>query len=517
MSFNVKEFSLIHTVLFGIFPGIVLYSVNRSSVPFEGFILPILVVVFFAIVFWLILRFVLKNSKKAGFIVSSFFFIFLMFFHIVNAISENEVISLTQTHFMIIALIIFGASTYYFVRTKRKLDNATKITNAVAISLVVIVIINIGFFQWEINSSLTALGSPKEGITVFANENPPDVYYFMLDGYSNPLTAKKFLGYDDQDFIKFLTEKGFYIPSQYTYSNYLWTTFSVPAILNMNYVDQVVEGYEQTKPPKWILYEMVDRNEVMNNFKSMGYNVINFDSGWWATKVVKNADENLCSTYVIDYTLLEQIKDTTLLPSIKMVDDFITNEINSQKRKQIWCEIDQVKEIRERFDGPLFVFTHIVAPHSPYVFDANGDPPEKLVPRVAVGAFSALVEERKQGYLGQMEFIGNEMEKIIEDLLFDTEHEKIIIIQSDHGVRIVPEGSTDEESKVIRMGNFNAFYFPGKSAEEQFSGHFTNVNTFRIIFNTYFNGNYEILEEKVIIEAEEEENWKDIVNSVFPT
>jgi len=73
---------------------------------------------------------------------------------------------------------------------------------------------------------------------------------------------------------------------------------------------------------------MVDRNEVMNNFKSMGYTVINFDSGWWATKVVENADENLCSTYVIDYTLLEQIKDTTLLPSIKMVDDFITNEIN---------------------------------------------------------------------------------------------------------------------------------------------------------------------------------------------
>ena len=66
------------------------------------------------------------------------------------------------------------------------------------------------------------------------------------------------------------------------------------------------------------------------------------------------------------------------------------------------------------------------------------------------------------------------------------------------------------------MGNFNAFYFPGKSAEEQFSGHFTNVNTFRIIFNSYFNGNYEILDDKVIIEAEEVKNWKDIVNSVFP-
>jgi len=42
------------------------------------------------------------------------------------------------------------------------------------------------------------------------------------------------------------------------------------------------------------------------------------------------------------------------------------------------------------------------------------------------------------------------------------------------------------------------------------------VNTFRIIFNSYFSGDYEILEDKVIIEAEEIKNWKEIVNSVFP-
>ena len=145
LGFKVKEFSLIHTILFAIFPGIVLYSVNRSSVPFEGFILPIFLVVSFAFVLWVILRFVLKNSKKAGFIVSSFFFIFLMFYHIVNVFSESgtgfhgEIISLTQVHFVVIALIIFGLVTFYFVRTKRKLDNATKITNGIAISLVGIV------------------------------------------------------------------------------------------------------------------------------------------------------------------------------------------------------------------------------------------------------------------------------------------------------------------------------------------------------------------------------------------
>jgi len=151
------------------------------------------------------------------------------------------------------------------------------------------------------------------------------------------------------------------------------------------------------------------------------------------------------------------------------------------------------------------------------VFDANGQMPKEIVPRVGVGAYSELVEDRRIGYLAQMKFIDNEMQKIIEKLLADTEHEKIIIIQSDHGPRIVSEERTDEEGQVIRMGNFNAYYLPGKSGEELFSEHFTNVNTFRIIFNSYFNGNYEILEDKVIIKDEEIKNWKEIVNSVFPT
>ena len=115
-----------------------------------------------------------------------------------------------------------------------------------------------------------------------------------------------------------------------------------------------------------------------------------------------------------------------------------------------------------------------------------------------------------------MKFIDNEMQKIVENILADDENEKIIILQSDHGARIIPEERTSDEGKVIRMGNFNAYYLPSQSGEDLFSEHFTNVNTFRIIFNTYFDGNYEILEDKVIIEEKEEENWKNMVNSVFP-
>ena len=46
---------------------------------------------------------------------------------------------------------------HYFVKTKRKLDNATKITNGMAIALVLIVLVNIGIFHVEHNFVSMAL------------------------------------------------------------------------------------------------------------------------------------------------------------------------------------------------------------------------------------------------------------------------------------------------------------------------------------------------------------------------
>ena len=512
LGFKVKEFSLIHSILFSIFPGIVLYSINQSLLPIESFVLPLLLVVSFAFSLWVILRFVLKNSKKAGFIVSILFFMFLMFYHFVNVLSENEDISIKPMYLAFIFLIIFGLATYYFVKTKRKLDNATKITNGMAIALVSIVLLNIGIFQAETNPALAELGIPKEGISVSANENPPDVYYIFLDGHTNPIVAKKFLGQNDQEFVNFLTEKGFYVPSHYTHSNYMWTVFSTPSLLNMNYLQQIVPGYGESFPPEKDLYTMIDKNEVMYNFKSMGYQIINFDSGWWGTRIIDIADENLCEDRTMDYRLFTQIKDTTALAAIKTLDDFFTEQIFAKKRQHISCELAELATVRDRFEGPIFVFTHFDAPHPPWVFEANGEPVKEYISGVGTN-YSENIENRTNAYFKQMKFIDNEIQKIIEKILDDTEHEKIIIIQSDHGARLEPKGSTPEEKKVILLGNFNAFYLPDDSGK--FLAEHSNVNTFRIIFNTYFNGNYEILEDKVIFERIEIENWDKMINDVL--
>jgi len=90
----------------------------------------------------------------------------------------------------------------------------------------------------------------------------------------------------------------------------------------------------------------------------------------------------------------------------------------------------------------------------------------------------------------------------------------IVLIQSDHGIRIVDEDKSDNEDLFIKMGNFRAYRFPDQPGEN-ISDQFNNVNSFRIIFNTYFNGDYELLENKVIIKNNEIKNWDQIKDNVL--
>ena len=74
--------------------------------------------------------------------------------------------------------------------------------------------------------------------------------------------------------------------------------------------------------------------------------------------------------------------------------------------------------------------------------------------------------------------------------------------------RIVDEDRTDDESLLIRMGNFNAFYVPA-DLKDSFKEPITPVNTFRVLFNSVFDTSYEILDDRVFIDWEEVENWKE--------
>ena len=509
---NLKKTSLLHPILFSIFPIIFLYVHNIHIVPFHGFIVPLILSILVTLFLLAIARAILKNNYKAGLIVSLFVFLFLTFGHITNLITSDESIGELNDFiiFGIFVIIVVGGG-YYFVRTKRKLDNATIITNSIAVVLVVMMLVNIATYNFENSFSIESSDSVND-FNLKLNENAisPDVYFFMLDQYANHKILQKYFDYDNQKFIDSLREQGFFVSNEYTSSNYPYTDMSVPSFLNMNYVNEFFPFDIPSTKKTELLYKTIDNNIVMQNFKELGYKNISFDSGWHGTSVIDIADQNLCENPNIDWRTFHRIKEATIIPTIKELNKIASEQSHELKRQRILCIFDELIQITEKTEDPVFVFTHIMVPHPPWVFDSDGSKPAEFVSAKS----KEDINKRKLAYIAQMEFTNKKVIESINKILSESESEPIIIILSDHGAWIVEDKQSPVELDLIRFGNFMAFYLPNYN--ESFSYPKTPVNVFRIIFNSYFNGEFEILEDRVFYGTHKEyKDWDKKVSIVF--
>jgi len=332
------------------------------------------------------------------------------------------------------------------------------------------------------------------------------VYLLILDGYANQVVLQKFFDYDNQEFIDSLIELGFFVPNQYTNSNYIGTHNSVPSILNMDYVDHLVPSGVSDKYKEEVLSKSNSNNIVMQNFKAMGYKNISLDSGWLGTRVVDIADENLCENSN-DSRILNLLKGNTILqslilimlneseqdPSLNVLNNLDQVPIDHEKRQKVFCNLSELPQIHQKFEEPVFVFWHILSPHTPWVFDSNGDPPLQKV-----SSLMKNVEKRQTAYLNEMEFINK---KTIDKILLESNSPPIIILQGDHGPGslrgddIIRGDKKSDEFIRERMSIFNAYYFPDQNSKLIYDS-ITPVNSFRLILNEYFNENYELLDDK---------------------
>jgi phosphoglycerol transferase MdoB-like AlkP superfamily enzyme len=102
----------------------------------------------------------------------------------------------------------------------------------------------------------------------------------------------------------------------------------------------------------------------------------------------------------------------------------------------------------------------------------------------------------KQQFVQQIQFTNKKSIEFIDKIL-ENEKQSIIIIQSDHGSAfgINLQDPTDDDV-FQKLSNLNAIYFPDEKHREMLTDDRTNVNTFRIVFNSYFGSNYEMLEDR---------------------
>jgi len=491
MKIKLKKNIVIHPFLFGLFPVLFLYSHNIGQLKFSETLLPSAITLVFTTVIltvlWLSLR---RNIKKAGVITSIILILFFSYGHVYELIKEIKIGNFLigrHRYLMILFALVFIIAALFLIRTNKELVNLTKFLNIIAIILVLIPLISIGASKIktiDLNDSEDyAVTGDEVYDTSSQDDNLPDIYYIILDGYASSNTLKEFYGYNNSDLDNFLRDNNFYVASRST-SNYPNSFLSMASSLNMEYINYLSDTVGEDSNDRSVPYQMIEDNKVVNYLKSKGYKFIHFSSGWGPTNYNKNADLNIA----VSHTRWNEFN--TLLIQTTALDAFEKKFFQDVGRSRVLNTFKGLADVNE-IEGKKFIFSHIVCPHPPYLFDREGN----AVP-AADFDMNNWGPEQKEYYLNQLIYVNKEIKNLVGEILAGSESPPVIILQADHGPRnTFMEGRypTDDMFKEgLRI--LYAIYIP-ESKYDLLYDTITPANTFRVIFNTCFGEDYELLED----------------------
>ena len=501
---------IIHPILFAIFPVIMLYFNNIRFVSFSEILLPLAIIVSITIPIWIVLKLILKDSIKSALITSfvlvicfSYGYTYLM----MDGFTINDFDISKHRYLLVPFLAVFAVGVFYLAKTKKKLNSVNAITNVGSLTIVVITLVNIGAYNLENSFSIDVEDDPALGLEFLKNEKElPDIYFIILDGYPGYDSLKTTSNYDNSEFINYLSDNGFFVHKE-SYANYAHSFVSIPSTLNMKYLNYLAEEVGDSRD-QTIPYEMGSNNKVMNFLSLQGYTVANFDSGWGFTRDMKSAELQLCGDNQLFNSnfLIMLVKASALNPIYVKI--FETSHIELKL-----CVFDELPKVQSRTTEPVFVFAHILLPHPPYIFAANGE-----IRSVDSLDLSLEIKDNnnRDAHLEQLKFVNKKMTEVINQLL-SSESPPVIIITSDHGTAFLFDGKLENwddptnEMMKERMDNIMFVYLPDDTADI-FYEDMTPVNMFRILFNHYFGTELEILEDRSFFTKDQYYNFIDITD-----
>jgi hypothetical protein len=397
-------------------------------------------------------------------------------------------------------MLTFGAfficSFYFIIRTRKHLNNLTKVFNVVAICLCAISIINIVRCNIEQNFAFKeAEGRVSSGANTVNSEKRdelPDIYYIILDRYASASSLKDFFNYDNSEFMNYLSSRGFYVASQ-SKSNYLQTFHSLASSLNMEYLDRLGNISKRKTNSSIYLIRMLQDYKVSRFLKSQGYKIIHIGP-WWSPAIGKGHADVKFTLYPMPNLLLS-LYATSMLYHITERLGILNHYYLMLKWKEIPYYFDRLAEI-PNIKEPTFVFAHLLITHEPYVFGRNGE---------FLSLRKVNKRSEREDYLDQLIFANSKVKALINKLLSNSRNPPVIILQSDEGP--YPPGTKTPNYKWLqaskqelkeKMGILNAYFLPNIDKSVLYST-ITPVNSFRIVFNLYFNTNLALLPDESYI------------------
>jgi hypothetical protein len=476
-----KRTLIIHPFILAIYPILFFYNLNKHELWFSETLTPITVSLVATLLLIFFFKILFKEILRAGMLTSLILVLFYFYEAIYTEIAGSEiggqVLRLDPNLFLSYGLFLsLSVSVLHF--WKNGYQETTKALNVVAVVLITFPLL--GLVKHQISTQSIELFSQTQSDSAIPDDfnytgPKPDIYYLILDGYLRDDVMNHYWRFDNSEFIKFLTNRGFYVAPK-SRSNYPSTGLSLASSLNMEYLPTNLDVDTAEHSNNLPFIEAIGENSVTNLLKSMGYLYVHLSDDAVDSKKSDTADIVITNRKYISF-FSQYLLSKTIFKSL----GFHSLDAVQSKRNNILYGFNKLEEI-PKIKEPTFTFAHFLMPHSPQAFDKNGNIPIQS-------------DNNPDLYFGEILYANKKIQNLVDHILENSETPPIILIQGDHGYLVTASNRPNFDQAKKSYSNLSSYYLPGKGKDKLYET-ITPVNSFRLIFDHYFGTQFGLLEDK---------------------
>lgn len=469
-------------------------------------ILPLILVLWFSSIF--------RSRAKGSLAATLFILLFSAYGHVVARISlSHGQLDGVVAHLVLGGLWALGFLTAFAAIGRWKPRNIHLPGAALFIAASVTVIPVYDVVQFEVSE----LRGPSEDVKHFTSRSldlwnrssalrslgglqPPDIVHIVVDGYAGEEVLLTHYQLDNRPFVTFLRNAGFFVADR-AKSNYSLTHLSLASTLNTGYLTDLLSGITSERQGHQNVTWSLRQSSVRRMLGQLGYRFVAFPTEYRRTEII-DAD------YFIEYAtwqvtpfeglLIESSFLSAPLELLRGASSFSYYPGYAYHRGLIRHNIELLSE-PPLSDGPDFVFAHLITPHPPFAFAADGTaaPPKYEFTLEDASGFPGNREEYLKGYRDQVLFINEQLMAVVRSLVIDSESPPIVIIQGDHGPGAFLDWDSPESSDLSeRMSILNSVFLPSQFDYFQAYDELSPVNNYRVILNSVFQQSFQLLPDE---------------------
>jgi len=280
-------------------------------------------------------------------------------------------------------------------------------------------------FDW------TPLGAPP--IDLGEVSSGPSIHLLLLDGYPRQDVLAD-SGFDNGQFLRAMEDRGFDVYDD-SLSNYDLTPFSLLSILSLEHIDSIeamqsarIQG-SVAEQQRFVTRALL-HPPIFDSLERIGYRT-RLQTGDVVLVSMDGADAVWNAQTATNFEL-DALQRTPLAGALE-----VFGFAAEQHREHIEASLAEFANVPQ---GPVFTFAHVLTPHAPFVYEADGGPAAsppcypaacQLYNSVAVGVGWSS-EEYRTRMAAHIQHVNQLVLQSIDGLLAQDPN-SVVIVLSDHG------------------------------------------------------------------------------------